>query len=55
VVEDGIGALHAGAGVAQDVEVHRARNIVGQVRGSRFAVQGGDADYVVEAQDWLCA
>jgi tetrahydromethanopterin S-methyltransferase subunit F len=35
VVEDRIGALYAGAGVAQDVEVHRARNIVGQVRGSR--------------------
>ena len=34
VVEDGIGALDAGAGVAQNVEIHRARDIVGQVRGS---------------------
>jgi len=40
VVEDRVGALHAGAGVAQDIEVHRARDIVGQVRGSWFEVRG---------------
>jgi hypothetical protein len=40
VVEDGVGALDAGAGVSQNVEVHRARDIVGQVRGPWFKVRG---------------
>ena len=34
VVEDRVDALYAGAGVTENVEVHRARNIVGQARGA---------------------
>jgi hypothetical protein len=38
VVEDRVGALYASAGVTQDVEVHRARDIVGQAQGKLGSV-----------------
>ena len=57
VVEDRIGALDAGAGVAQDVEVHRARNIVGTgSRGERSEVRVGRGKWretSIVVVDWV--